>query len=213
MSPVWKAPLWLWTQRRGWRWFGMRFSSPTRRSSRHKRYGCVAHCSLCQRRWFAFICHKPIRLKFNSDQLPVNNQHSWSLFRFRRRSRRCLRTWCRSSTQTLSSSTNTGSTWRRLRPGWEYTAHIYIYFQACRLSLTATDTFAASLASSSSTSFLRSYLSPSTCHRGALSSSWRKPRRTTRPWTSRSVTVVHLHKALQQQRWSHPHLPKGLWVM
>lgn len=210
MSPVWKAPPWPWTRRRGWRWFGMRFSSLTRRSSRHKRYCCIANCCL----WF---CHQLILLK--TQQLAVINLRSSSRRCSRRRSRRCLRTWCRLSTQTLSSSTNTGLTWRRLRHGWV----VFFFFnlqahrhQAHRITLphckVAADILAASLAYPSSNSFLRSYSSQSTCHQGASSSSWRKPRRTTRPWTSRSVTVVHLHGALQQHR-SRPYLPKRLWVI
>lgn len=137
------------------------------------------------------------------------------VFFFRRRSRRCLRTWCRLNIPTSSSSTSTGWTWRRVRHGYDV-FHIYIH---CGLSFShLSHTF--NTVTPAPPVALRLYSSQNTCHQAASSNFWRKPRKTTRPWMWRSVSVpLHSivlilsvlwwwHRVLQSNQYSDPYFPQ-----
>lgn len=104
---------------------------------------------------------------------------------FRTRSRRCLRTWCRSNTPTSSSSTSTGWTWRRVRRGYDL-----LFFKSLSVISFLLLSHACEMNRFPRASH-RLYSSQNTCRRAASSSSWRKLRRTTRPWMWRSVLVIY----------------------
>lgn len=136
------------------------------------------------------------------------------LFFFRRRSRRCLRTWCRLNILTLSSSTSTGWTWRRVRRGYD----VFHFYPLWPLFLPLSCTF--NTLTPAPPTALRLYSSQNTCHRAASSNFWRKLRKTTRPWMWRSVSVTYCisvlilcvlwwwYRVLQSDHYSDPYFPQ-----
>lgn len=116
---------------------------------------------------------------------------------FRKKSKRCLRTWCRSNTPTLLSSTSTGWTWKRPRLGWE--VYCFSYFCHCLLLNTL---FSANVFFPFPHVVCRSFLSLNTCLQGASSSSWRRQKRTTKPWMWRSGLSLLVTYSVVDLRWS-----------